>query len=76
MKSDATATLMAKMKHQTRHRKNREKQVRSLLMKFRSGAPLTEPKNTKPKDQGLNTDINATIQQQLRELRLILKDIK
>ena len=74
MDKNATATMNAKLKHQTRHRKNQEKQVRSLLMKFRNGEPLTESKPKK--DQGLKTDINATIQQQLRELRLILKDIK
>jgi len=76
MDRDATATMKAKMKHQTRHRKNQQKQVRSLLMKFRNNEPLTEPKKTKPKDQGLKTDTSATIQQQLKELRLILKGIK
>jgi hypothetical protein len=74
MDRDATATMKAKMKHQTRHKAIQDKQVRTLLMKFRNGEPLTEVKPKK--DRGLKTDINATIQQQLKELRLILKDIK
>ena len=75
-KKDATATLTAKMNHQSRHKAKQDKQVRTLLMKFRNGERLTEPKNTKSKDQGLKTDTTATIKQQLRELRLILKGIK
>lgn len=75
MYKDATATMKAKMKHQTKHRKNQDKQVRDLLIKFRKGDSLTETKKTKPKE-GLKTGISGTIQQQLRELRLILKEIK
>lgn len=76
IKKDPTATLTAKMKHQSRHRKNQDKQVRNLLKKFRNGESLTPPKNTKPKDQVSSSNLSDTIQRQLRELRLILKEIQ
>ena len=74
MDKNATATMNAKLKHQSRHKAEQDKQVRTLLMKFRNGEPLTEVKPKK--DQRLKTDTSATIQQQLKELRLILKGIK